>query len=90
MGGDATKAIAAAKTLGEMGFTAQPAAAGLAAMLHDADAARRAAAAESLGKIGLGAADFIPTLESTAAGDDDAGVRAAAAKALQAINGKPK
>ena len=37
----------------------------------------------------MGAADFVPSLE-TAAGDGDPAVRAAAAKALKEINGKPK
>ena len=36
LGEDAKKAIEAAEALSEMGFAAQPAAAGLAAMLHDA------------------------------------------------------
>jgi HEAT repeat protein len=86
---DSTAAIAAAEKLGEMGLIAGPAAAGLAAMLHDDDPIRRAAAAAALGKIGLGATDFVPTLQS-AATDDDPRVRAAAVSALEMINGKPK
>jgi HEAT repeat protein len=89
LGEDPREAIAAAVKLGAMGIKAEPAAAGLATMLHRVDPARRAAAATALGKIGLGAIDFVPTLE-TAAGDDDPNVRAAAANALESINGKPK
>lgn len=88
-GEDSPAAIEAAEKLGDMGFAAEPAAAGLAEMLHHADAARRAAAATALGRLGLGAADFIPTLESAAA-DDDPDVRVAVAKALKLINDKPK
>ncbi len=86
---DAPAAIAAAEKLGDMGLAAEPAAVGLAAMLHDDDPVRRAAAATALGKIGLGATEFVPTLES-AATDDDPRVRAAAIGALEMINGKPK
>jgi HEAT repeat protein len=89
LGEDVREAIAAARKLGEMGLAATPASAGLAAMLHRDEPARRAAAATALGKIGMGATDFVPSLE-TAAGDDDPTVRAAAAKALEEINGKPK
>jgi HEAT repeat protein len=86
---DGPAAIAAAGKLGEMGLAAEPAAAGLAMMLHHDDPARRAAAAAALGKLQLGATDFVPTLES-AATDDDPRVRAAVARALEMINGKPK
>ncbi len=86
---DGPAAIAAAEKLGDMGLAAEPAAVGLAAMLHHDDPVRRAAAATALGKIGLGAMDFMPTLES-AATDDDPRVRAAAAKALEILDGKPK
>ena len=86
---DGPTAIAAAEKLGEMGLAAEPAAVGLAAMLHDDDPVRRAAAATALGKIGLGATEFVPTLES-AATDDDPRVRAAVAEALEKLNGKPK
>jgi HEAT repeat protein len=89
LGPDKAAAIAAASELGNMGIAAQPAAAGLAAMLHHDDPARRMAAATALGKFGLGAIDFLPSLES-AAGDDDPGVRAAAAKALEFVDGRPK
>jgi len=47
------------------------------------------AAATALGKIGLGATDFIPSLE-TAARDDDPAVRTAAAEALKLVDGTPK
>jgi HEAT repeat protein len=65
-----------------MEFDGRPAAPGLAWMLHDADRNRRLAAAKALGRLGLAAADFIPTLEA-AAKEEDAEVRAAAAKALE-------
>jgi hypothetical protein len=86
---DAPAAIAAAEKLGDMGLAAEPAAVGLAAMLHHDDPVRRAAAAAALGKLQLGATDFVPTLQS-AASDDDPRVRAAAANALERLNGKPK
>jgi hypothetical protein len=87
-GDDAPAAIAAAQALGELGFKdGQRAAAGLALMLHHSDPKRRLAAALALGRLGLAAADFTPTLEA-AARDEDAEVRAAAAKALEAP-GKP-
>jgi HEAT repeat protein len=86
---DGAAAIAAAGKLGDMGLAAEPAAVGLAAMLHHDDPLRRAAAAAALGKLGLGAMEFVPTLQSAIA-DDDPRVRAAATSALEMINGKPK
>jgi HEAT repeat protein len=86
---DGPAAIAAAEKLGDMGLAAEPAAAGLAAMLNHDDPVRRAAAATALGKIGLGADEFVPTLQ-TAATDDDPRVRAAAVSSLEMIIGKPK
>jgi HEAT repeat protein len=86
---DGPAAIAAAEKLGQMGLSAEPAAAGLAVMLHHDDPARRAAAATALGKLELGATDFVPTLES-AATDDDPRVRAAVANALETLHVKPK
>ncbi len=86
-GDEAPAAVAAAEAVGKLGFEGRPAAAGLAAMLHDADRKRRLAAAAALGQLGLAAADFIPTLEA-AVREDDAEVRAAAAKALLLVAGK--
>ena len=74
--------------MGDLGFNGQLAAPGLALMLHHADRERRLAAATALGRLGLAAADFTPTLEA-AAREEDAEVRAAAAKALELTSGKP-
>ena len=79
---DTAAAIAAAKSLGDLGFKGLPAAPGLASMLHHPDRSRRLAAATALGCLGVAAADFTPTLEA-ATKDQDAEVRAAAAKALE-------
>ena len=81
-GDDTPAAIAAAEALGKLGFEGQPAAPGLALMLHHPDRQRRLAAATALGRLGLAAADFTLTLEA-AAKEEDAEVRAAAAKALE-------
>ncbi len=87
-GDDTPAAVAAARALAELPFDGQLAAApGLALMLRHADPQRRLAAAITLGRMGLAAADFIPTLEA-AAKDEDAEVRAAAAKALEPVGGK--
>ena len=57
-------------------------------MLRHADRQRRLAAATALGRLGLAAADFTLTLEA-ATRDEDAEVRAAAAKALELPGRKP-
>jgi HEAT repeat protein len=88
-GDDTPAAVAAAEALGNLGFQGQPAAPGLALMLHHADRSRRLAAAKALGGLGLAAADFTPTLEA-AAKEEDAEVRAAATRALEPPGGKPK
>ena len=74
--------------LGRIGVRGPARRAGLALMLRHADRRRRLAAATALGRLGLAAADFTPTLEA-AAKEEDAEVRAAAAKALEATGSKP-
>ena len=86
-GDDTPAAIAAAESLGDLGFKGLPAAPGLAVMLRHGDRSRRLAAANALRRLGLANADFTPTLEA-AAKEEDAEVRAAAAKALETL-GKP-
>ena len=79
---DTPAAIAAAEAVGAMRSQGEPAASSLALMLHHADRSRRLAAAVALGRLGLAAADFTLTLEA-ASREEDAEVRAAAAKALE-------
>jgi HEAT repeat protein len=60
--------------------------AALALTLRHPDKARRQAAAKALGKLGLAAAEFLPTLQA-AAKDPEPEVRAAAENALAEIGG---
>ena len=86
-GEDDFAAVAAAKSLAEMGIQAKDAIPALALTLRHKDKWRREAAAKALGGLGLFASDFVPTLQ-VAAKDLEPEVRAAAEKALEEIDGK--
>ena len=85
--GDEFAAVAAAKSLGEMGVRASDAVPALALALRNKSKWIREAAAKALGVLDGAARDVLPALQAAAA-DPEPQVRAAAQKAIDQIEGK--
>ena len=85
--GDDFAAVAAAKSLGDMGVRADDAVPALALSLRNKSKWIREAAAKALGVLDGPARDVLPALQAAAA-DAEPEVRAAAQKAIEQIEGK--
>jgi HEAT repeat protein len=77
--------VAAAGTLGLLGWAATPHLPALIAALADPEAKVRAAAAQAFGALGDSSTPAVPPLAAKLSDDPDAGVRAAIVTALEAI-----